>query len=254
MVGLLMPTLGTSRRRAAQVVCAVELRDMVAAVTTYASMEQDAVPFPYLSTDTPGVWLTMNGQTEVTPRYFSTAADFWVYPILDAYGGTFISESLLCPEDQVSEEAAEWASDETGVPPERIGLPLVRGLSRAFYFTPSSLRSDLLEVRAGDCMVATLDDVFFPSQKALVVESLPFHMSGFIGPGISAQFRPCQLNVAATDGSVDFRSQADAFPGVLVEPLPPPSWWQDTPEAWRDDRVELSAFQFTRDGVHGRDW
>ncbi|HHN79121.1 MAG TPA: hypothetical protein ENK11_10690 [Phycisphaerales bacterium] len=79
-------------------------------------------------------------------------------------------------------------------------------------------------------------------------------MPGFIGPEIHAQFRPSLLSVAGVDGSVSLRSQADAVPGVFVEPPPPPGWWQGTDEDWRDDRVELSAFHFTRDGVHGRDW
>ncbi len=252
LLGLILPSLGSVRGRSARLVCAAELRDMTTAISAYASMERGYVPFSFQPTQTPGVWRV--GNTQIDPASFSTAGDFWARPMLDSYGGSWLSESLLCPEDGVSEAYGRRASEQTGIPLEELGVPLVREISRSFYYAPASLRDDLPVVEASDCMVATLDDISFPSRKALIVETLPFHMRGFIGPEVSGAFLPMRLNVAAADGSVAWRSQADAEPGVLVGLDPNEQGLDTTRPGWMDEQRRLAAFMFTRDGVHGRDW
>lgn len=96
--------------------------------------------------------------------------------------------------------------------------------------------------------------VRFPSSNALIVEFRGFHTPGFTPPPHRIEEGPFDLNIAATDGSVALRSQADAFPPVLVDPGVPPSNDADDPNWWAAFRRQQAAFLTTRDGVFGRDW
>lgn len=104
------------------------------------------------------------------------------------------------------------------------------------------------------CKTATLAAVRYPSRKALIVEFRGFHTPGFTTPPHRIDEGPFDLNIAATDGSVALRSQADAVSPVLVDPGPHPGGDAIDPERWELFLRHQAAFLTTRDGVLGRDW
>lgn len=253
LLGLLLPALGRARGKAIDTVCLAEMRQLATRVTLYATDSDDFVPFIYTRDPATGRWTTPSG-IGLEPEFFSTAADFWAGPMLDEFGGSFISERLLCINDNATRATAEWASQKTGTPVERVGVPLVRAISRSFYIRPESLRKDRTGHSEIDNRVAKLADVFYPSRKAFLIEGLPFHEPAFVGPSIPTDLLPYRLMVAAADTSVAWRSNGDALPGVLIhDPAPPGPTPLDPSETERIMRL-LAAFDSTRGGVHGRDW
>jgi len=254
LAGLLLPALSGSRRSAARLACFAEMRDASRSVALYAGDCNGSIPFVYKPTDDPGLWLAADGSTLVPPLYFQTAGDYWALAMPNVYTTSIMDRSLLCPEDSVSEDMFNRSRRAMGATDSGAAVPLIRSVSRSFYFAQRSLREDLPEVRAADCRVARIAEVRYPSRKALLVEDLPFHMPGFSGPEIQNTHRPSVLVVAASDGAVSSRSQADAIQAVLVAPPHQPGWWARGREAWANDLAETGAFHYTRNGVDGLDW
>lgn len=104
------------------------------------------------------------------------------------------------------------------------------------------------------CKTATLGSVRLPSRKALIVEFRGFHTPGFTLPPHRIDEGPFDLSIAAADGSVALRSQADAVSPVLVDPGPHPGDDAIDPVRWELFLRQQAAFLTTRDGIRGRDW
>ncbi|RMH30400.1 MAG: type II secretion system protein, partial [Planctomycetota bacterium] len=209
--GLMMPALASVRFKAFRVRCESQVRQMAFSISAYAATERDRVPFPFRRTTMPnGTVLTTPDGRILPPEAAFAAGDFWVQPMLDDYGGSFIAEPLLCPLDNITRETAAWAATQTGVDPSHLWLPLARPISRSFYIAPQSLARDRTAgLVASDFRVARMSDVAFPSAKAFVFEEIAFHA----GPAT----RPAPpLTISASDGSVAFRSPDDATPPVLI--------------------------------------
>jgi type II secretory pathway pseudopilin PulG len=258
LLGILLPSLAGTRRSAAQVACAMEMRSMAAAVATYAIDFRDHIPFVYeprSSTDNLEIgWVGLDGSTEIPPHGYPTSGNFWIESMRDAFGGSYISDAVLCSEDTISVPAAEWVAAERGIDPTQVGVPMVRRIPPAFYLTPEFLSEDRERIGSQACKTATLSSVRFPSRKALIVEWRGFHTPGFMPPPNRIEDGPFDLNIAATDGSVALRSQADAVSPVLVDPGPHPGGDAIDPDRWAAALRQMAAFLTTRDGVRGRDW
>ena len=231
---------------------------MAAAVAVYAIDFNDSVPFvyePHASVDGPEIgWIGLDGTTEIPPYGYPTSGNFWIESMRDAFGGSYISDAVLCSEDTISVPAAEWVAAERGIDPTQVGVPMVRRIPPAFYLTPEFLSEDRERIGSQACKTATLSSVRFPSRKALIVEWRGFHTPGFMPPPNRIEDGPFDLNIAATDGSVALRSQGDAVPPVLVDPGPHPGGDAIDPDRWAAALRQMAAFLTTRDGVRGRDW
>lgn len=255
LVSLLIPTLGGARRTAQRQVCMAQIRDLAHSVVLYAADSGDHVPFVFAPVPGawPSAWVGPGGQA-IPSEWLSAAADFWVYPMLASYGGSFISDPLLYPLDNQTVEAAEWASNQIGVEPDRVWVPLARPLSRAFYIKPGSMMRDrAAPLSLGDHRVARLSDVVYPSGKALVFEEIDFHRPP-VRSGTPDSARSVGLTVSAVDGSVAVRPRVCSARTVLfgmgIHPVAPGI----EPDSWLDGHREADAFHFTRAGVQGRDW
>lgn len=255
LIGLVIPSLALSRERARRVACAGEMRQLAALVTMYCDENRGFIPFIYTQESHGGQWLAPNGAA-VPEGYFETAADYWVYPMIHEFGYSYLDDALLCPNDFVSEEAALWASSELGRPVRQITLMLDRAVSRSFYYAPSALHRDAVAGAATMNRVAKLSDVAFPSAKALLVEESPFHDDFLVGDVFNVYTIPPYPNrhmIAAADLSVSLRSTGDAVAPVLLD-IQFPDHYPGT----RGEYIELQrhsvTFDYTRDGVLGRDW
>lgn len=255
LIGILLPALRGARTDAFRKACLSQVRQMAIAVTVYASDSQDSVPFPFLRAASPGPtgWTTPDGRP-VPPEAPLAAGDFWVHPMLDAYGGSFIAPALLCPLDTRTLSTAEWAAVELGTTPERVWVPLARPISRAFYTRPGSLARDRPAMLAPqDARVARVFEVMHPSSKALVLEEAPFHPAR-AGLEPDQNLQNARLTIAATDGSASVRAVKDAIPPALVGVQVPPNLSAQEQARFESAQRAATAFHHTRDGVRGRDW
>lgn len=255
VLGLMLPALSNARRSAQATACLADLRGMGTSIALYAGDARDRVPFVYSEGPRANTWRTIGGNPEtnvVDYTVFSTAGDFWAYPMLDDYGGSFIAEPLLCPRDVHTLEFARWVSNLTGTPVERVGVPLNRAISRSFYHRPRALAQDRVSLGPEDNRVAKLGSVRYPANKALLVENLPYHHPGFSGPEIPQALYPIRQSVLAADFSAALRSGADAVDPVVIGASP--ALWIGESESWQDLVRPMNTYHYTRDGVHGRDW
>lgn len=255
LIGLMLPALSKAREKAREVACASELRSLGERITLYSMDANGRVPFIYHRDRLTGLWSAPNG-VAVPDGYLETAADYWVYPMIHEFGYSYLDDALLCPNDFVSEEAALWASSELGRPVRQITLMLDRAVSRSFYYAPSALHRDAVAGAATMNRVAKLSDVAFPSAKALLVEESPFHDDFLVGEVFNVYTIPPYPNrhmIAAADLSVSLRSTGDAVAPVLLD-IQFPDHYPGT----RGEYIELQrhsvTFDYTRDGVLGRDW
>lgn len=254
LIGLLLPSLTQSREQARRIACAAEMQQLAALISLYADDSRGYPPFLYSQRGHDGQWITPNG-VAVPEGYLETAGDFWVYPMLDDFGGDYFHDALLCPNDWVSRAESEEIAADRGVPVEQVRLPLNRSVSRSFYRSPMSLSADGIEDTAPmEERRMKLSDVRYPSAKAMMIEDPPFHDAFRVSDiwNVYADF-PYRNMVVATDLSVELRSLADALPGVLPTLNVPPNYIGD-PKEYLDHQRMTSAYHHTRDGVLGRDW
>ena len=251
LLSFLLPALAQARQQAVRTMCLVEMRQMAVRINLYAGDFGDFVPFVYNRDPLTGQWMTLAGEP-LDGDWLETSADYWLYSMLDEYGGSFIAPQLRCRADTVTVQTAERASGLTGTPVERIGVRMQRAISRSFYYKPSSLREDRGPLGEQDHRVARLAEVAFPSSKALLIENTPFHEPGFVATPTSGIPMPCRFTIAAADTSAAWRSNADAIPAIIQQlpDQPPP---RDPMEHDRIQRL-MAAFEYTRMGVLGRDW
>ncbi|MCC5822485.1 MAG: prepilin-type N-terminal cleavage/methylation domain-containing protein [Phycisphaerales bacterium] len=255
LLGLLLPHLQQSRRAAFRTACTAQVRQMAVSITAYASDASGRVPFPFRARNRHGhtFWTTPNGRA-LPPEAPLAAGDFWVYPMLDDYGGWFDSPRLQCPLDNQSEDYIRWASAQTGTSPDRLWIPLTRPISRAFYTRPSSLAHDRpTPLGPADARVAKIFEVAFPSSKAFVFEEVPFHPESG-AHAMTPSLEHAGLTVSAADGSVAVRRPADAIPPVLIGNLTPTPPYTLMPDRYDTLERAMAAFQHTRGSVLGRDW
>ena len=252
LIGLLIPVLSSTRRRSNDALCQAEMRQLGAIITIYCNENKGTMPFP-LDEDRAGNALFPDGDP-IPAGYFSAVADHWWLAMKDEFNSNHLHDRLTCPNDTVSEPRTEIAAQELGVEPGSFNPPLVRTISRAFYYPAAALAADNIADQHTWERVARLDEARFPSAKAMLVEDEPFHDPFTVDDqyNVSAPM-PSRRMVAASDGSTQLRSIADAANPVLISLDIPPSYPGD-PQSYRSDQRMLGTFHFTRGGVLGRDW
>ena len=255
LIGLLLPAIAGTRASARDAACMVEMRQLATRISIYADENRGYVPFMYERNMLTGELITPGGLT-VPLEYFETAADYWVYPMIQEFGYSYLNDALICPNDFVSEEFAQWASDEQNRPVNQIIFMLDRTISRSFYYTTAALHKDAVPGARTMNRVAKLADVAFPSGKALLIEESPFHDEFWVGDVFNVYTTPSYPNrhmVAAADLSVALRSNGDAVPPVLME-LDVPASYPGTPADYLELQRFSVTYDYTRDGISGRDW
>ena len=232
VIALTLPVIGSIRGSSLDTRCLVEMRDLARRVEVYATRNEGLVPFVYTIDHASDELVAPTG-TRIPASYFETSGAYWVYPMLDEYGGSFLSEPLLCPLDDTSAPRAQRGADMLGVDVDGVWVPMIRSISRSFYYKPSALSQSPYTRTLADFRVARTSDVRYPSRKALLVEGRAFH----------ADSQPDQaLAVVASDLNARFRSASTD--SVLPE----------VPVVNGHPTIEPTPFHHTRDGVLGIDW
>ena len=260
LVGLLIPSLSQSKEQALELRCASEMRQLGMRIHLYTDENRGYVPFPYQIDRGTNEIVSPTGRR--APLAFAeTGADYWAYSFIDEYPGRWLDDELLCPNDVVSAEGAQWVWDQSDLPPGETPLMLVRAISRAFYIRPEALHADFVQTGRPAFHLATLSDVSFPSAKAFLVEGLPFHDDYQLSetdeglPIVSVPDALGRRMVAASDLSVELRAVRDAAPPALPSwSTPMPDHYPGTLEDYRRLQRNSVTFDYTRDGVLGRDW
>lgn len=265
LIGLMMPSIARVRAEARTVVCQSEMRQLATMVLAYASDHGESIPFP-LSQASPGVW-SMVGGSEWSAVRAVAATGYWPVALFDEFGRSMYADVLICPQDHHTLDERAIRAAELGIELHEVQAGSTRPLSSSLYLDRQSLRTDMLRWDDRFLRVARLHDVRFASQKALLVESEPYHEPGYehvVWPGgfyISPLPDPTRyrLMISAADGSVHLRSTADAKAGVNV-----PGYFRSllSEAGVPDDTIELNLqqmqsptfFNWTQDGVEGIDW
>lgn len=260
LIGLLLPSLVQSRDRARQAVCASEMRQLGMCIQMYANTSSDLIPFPF-QVDTTTSEIVFPNEQRAPLEYFEVAADYWPNPFIDEFPNGWLDRQLICPNDTVSEIYAGLRLGQGNLSHGDGLLGLERGISRSFYLSPSALREDFIPPPLSQNRLAKMSDVAFPSAKALLVESLPFHddytlsRSADGAPIISMPNALGHRMVTATDMSVELRSVTDAVPPVIRSTCPPmPDTFPGNLQEYLYIQRNTVTFDYTRNGVLGRDW
>lgn len=252
LIGLLIPVLSSTMLRSNEAVCQAEMHQLGTTITVYCNDNKGVMPFP-LGKDRAGNALFPDGEP-IPAGYFSAVANHWWLAMKDEFDSSPLHDGLTCPSDTVSEPRTEYTAHELGLEPGTFNPPLVRTISRAFYYPPAALGADNIADQHTWERVARLDEARFPSTKAMLVEDEPFHDTfTFDDQYIVSASMPFRRMVTASDGSTQLRSIADAANPVLISLDVPPNYPGD-PQTFLDNQRLLAAFHFTRDGVLGRDW
>jgi len=243
LIGILIPVLRRGRQQAKAVECRQQMADLMRIVTGYATDHRDLFPFGLRAPKAPGQY-EMGHPPQ--PVDYEVAGGIWHFPVIDAFGYRTLDPALICPLDANTVQDLEAFAHRTGTDIRKWGGTLTRRMSMAMYLTPESLTPEGCFWGPRAFKVARFADVAFPSQKAALYESLPYHEPEKMENPRSPQPPPWLLVVAGTDGAVEMRNTADALAAVLPRGA--------TRSVTAGMEAELAKFRFTARGVAGRDW
>ncbi|MCL4221553.1 MAG: hypothetical protein KJZ65_09290 [Phycisphaerales bacterium] len=245
LAALLMLALSGVRAEARRRVCQSEMHQLSTMIFAYCVDSRDLLPFPLEPTGD-GNWRYVRSGRVVPPIGALGASHYWPVAMFNEFGDSMYSDVLLCPDDVLSLASRAEMAAQAGVPEQEVQGPAVRGLSMSCYVDPAALTAPRTTWEDWFFRVNALHDVTFASQKALLVETEPFHDADYF-PN-QWDLDTFRLMVAAMDGSVEWRRGADATPGVRL-PI-------DRAYGLDPDSVDmrLGPFQLCKDGVRGRDW
>ena len=265
LISLVMPMLGETKAEANRRVCQSEMRQLGLMIAMYASDNKERFPFP-LESRGPYLFGAPGGRT-VGAAGAGAMTGYWPMAMLDDFGGTIYADVLLCPEDKSTLGARARTAAEMGVDESEVQLPTIRVMSSSMLLDPGALRTDINDWQDYYFHVNSIHDAQFASQKAMLVEQEPLHEPGYVhitdeaGDYITSLPDPNRIRqmITAVDGSADWRSTEDAYPGVEVPGL----WWaflreggmSDSEIAFQLEHMQRpSYYNFTRNGIRGFDW
>ena len=242
--GILLPALTGVRESARRVVCARQLAGHMQVMAVYAGDFDDFWPYAWredrTAPDLPNIGKPPVGYSD----WYGAVAGLWHLPVLDAYDENPFHESLFCPSDRDWKRRRDAVSARLGVPPRRLRATLLYTMSMAMFLDPRALDPERPAYKPRYYIGQRQSDVVYPTMKAALFEGLPFHDPRYLGDGIV--LFPNAVNVAASDGSVVYRSTVDMIPGIVFDELVLPG---------REELArEADKLDFTPHGVRGRDW
>lgn len=265
VISLIMPGLSGARAEAHRRICQSEMRQLSLMVLMYCDDNRGKFPFP-LSLRGDGNYEASGGAVW-TPAHAVAISNYWPVAMFDEFGRTMYADALLCAQDQSSLGARERTASAMGIPIAQVQEGALRTMSQSLLVDWRALKQDMEQWENRFLHVSSVQDAIFASQKALLFENEPVHEPEYLhtidetGEYVTPLAEPSRQRqmVSAMDGSAHWKSRADAVPGVDVPGL----FRQILAEAGLTlDQVELnirqmerpSFFNFTRDGVRGRDW
>lgn len=265
LVGLLLPAISGTKAEAKRRICQAEMRHLAMMITAYCGDNADRFPFP-LRRRGDGNYESAEGAV-YTPVRAVSMAGYWPVAMFDDFGRSMYADALLCPADQFSIARRAHTARALGIPEAEVQGHVQRMLSTALLLDPRALSDDMTIWRDHFFRVNALHDAQFPSQKAMLVEHEPLHEPGYYHLidetgeyiGTLPDRGRYHAMIAAVDGSADWRLTTDCIPGIEADGFAR-AFLADSGLSEAD--IELSIqhsqrpeyFNWTRDGVRGRDW
>lgn len=229
------------------------MRDLALRLSMYSEANKGFVPFAYHFSTRSNDLYSPNG-VAIPAEAFESAADYWTYSFMDDFGNNWFSPSLVCPNDKTSEARQELAVSVSGDYRNHISVPLTRSVSRSFYIDHRNLRRDEITWTPASNKVARQYQVSFPSAKSLLVEKYPFHNDYMVGQANNPYLDEAgHRMVSAADLSVSLRAVEDANAPVLTS-LAMPTYTSEGYARFIEKQRWWVTFDYTRNGVLGRDW
>jgi|GEM_PF-3337796 len=248
LIALALPLLSGSREAARRNVCLRQLTGHGQIVQMYAG--DNAGYWPYAlerARRSPPVPDGVSDDPVLSQTWYTVIGGLWHMAVLDAYDENPIHESLICPSDEATLKELEAMAQQAGVPVTNIGgTTSSYYLSTAMYLDPVALDPAAPAWEERYFRGTRMDEVLFPSAKASLHETAPWHDAGY------DQFAdvlpiPATYNVLAVDGSGEARRSDTFTDPVLPVPDPRGDW------ALKLQR-ETSKLDLTAHGVRGKDW
>jgi prepilin-type N-terminal cleavage/methylation domain-containing protein len=246
IVAVSMPMLSRARQSARRQQCLEHLGGHMRVLAAYAASSNDAWPYPFREARKPPRTDSI-GPDPFGGDWYDAASGLWYQPVLDAYRDDPVYRTLICPSDPDGAAIRDLAAQRRAEG-RRLRWTLDYRLSMAMYLDPVALDPEHPKRDPALYQGQRHGDVVFPSAKAALFESTPFHEPWFRAGGMT-RFPPYILNVALVDGSVAARNTGDAVPGVLF----PLTYFPLREGVQRADIAAMHTFHYTPWGVRGRD-
>lgn len=246
LMAILMPVLGEGRRSAERARCSAVLSSHWKSVAMYCDASDGVFP----TWDWTGGPPRPSGYVGHNPLFHPTGYAFvrsyWHDVMADGYfEGDRLHSSLVCPADRLLREEYERLREKRAAEGVDYWRHAGYSLAYALFLNPDALAENAYRLDVSDFRTQRMDAIRYPSSKGTMKEEAGLH-DGRRDP-YGGTSLPASLNVAAGDGHVRYRSTDDFLPGVVYDDP------RFTPEMWPELGKGM-AVDFTRDGVHGRDW
>lgn len=173
LLAIALPALGRIRARSVELQCTVHLRSVATAITAYAQDYRGYVPYGGLSQhpiNTPyGGQIPVGGVHGLSDgRWSSLLPEYWT--------GDRWPEGMVCPNQPEYDPASPGSPDSGSLMIDAIRREPFYELGAAFHLSATSLGNpiDSLEDPPVQVQAHKLDDVRYPSSKALLFEQFGF--------------------------------------------------------------------------------
>lgn len=248
LMAILIPALGEGRRSAERARCAAMLSSHWKSVAMYCDASKGVFPtWDWRGRQGPSIegpielhnpFLHPSGYGDVPFNWHGVMAQGY-------FEGDRLHPSLVCPGDRPLREEYERLRAKRAAE----GVDDWRGagysLAYALFLNPEALAENSYRLDASDFRTQRMDAIRYPSSKGTMKDA-PGQHDGEQDLSVHTRL-PTWINVAAGDGHVKYRWTDDFRPGVVYDDP------RFTPEMWARLGKGM-AVDFTRLGVHGRDW
>ncbi len=224
----------------------VEMRGNVNMLHMYAAENQDYWPASFLRAGIPGSWAGPGGVMVSDDEYLGAQIGYWPYAMRESYANNSMHPSLMCPANGDTEDHIEEMAEKLGADSSQLVFAQDRILSAAFFVRPTWCMDDQPFWKPSAATVGKIAQVAFPSSKAAVYDSKPFHDKRWTTANLPSPSPPYEISVASVDSSVSFRWTNEVNQPILIG--------QPFNGGLSELRRATSVFQLTRGGWLGRDW
>lgn len=244
LLSLLLPALAKAKEAARQAKCLTQVRNHQQLIFMYAMSYDDQVPYIWSKVGAPPDEIP-HPPPQGSPDWYLMISSLWQAPLMDAFDGNGIHETLFCPSNTERHHMIESLRD-AGIPNlEQLQGTRNYSLSNALFLDPEALDPDEPNWESPRFYVPRrLGEILFPSDKVFLFDNTLYHDPQWQRLGVYA-LPPYNRIAGFSDGSAIMLNTAELIPGLIMNP---------TGDADHDRiRRQLAKLNFTPWGVRGRD-